>query len=75
MAARRAHVVRQLQFAAVRAFLELLCFQRMMAAAHIALRRRSFSLGDSHCGTCLDSSKKLATIFAEFQQPHPFFME
>jgi hypothetical protein len=24
----------------------------MMATAHIALRRRSFSFGDSHYGTC-----------------------
>jgi hypothetical protein len=58
----------QLQLAAVRTFLELLGGQRMMAAAHIALGRRSFSLGDSHFGTCLKASKKLATICADFQQ-------
>ena len=51
MAARRAHVVRQLQFAAVGAFLELGRRQRMVAAAHVPLRRRGFSLWDSHCGT------------------------
>jgi uncharacterized membrane protein YecN with MAPEG domain len=43
--------VRQLQFAAVRAFLERGRLQRVMAAAHVPLRRRGFSLGDSHCGT------------------------
>jgi hypothetical protein len=41
----------QLEFAAVRAFLELGGLQRMMAAAHVPLRRRGFSLWDSHCGT------------------------
>src|SRR5947209_13903482 len=51
MAASRAHVVRQLQFAAVRAFLERSRLEPMMAAAHVPLRRRSFSLRDSHCGT------------------------
>jgi hypothetical protein len=55
MAAGLAHIVRQLQLAAVRTFLELLGGQRMMAAAHVALRGRSFSLGDSHSGTCLMS--------------------
>jgi hypothetical protein len=39
----------------------------MMAAAHIPLGGRRFSLGDSHCGTfeskCL-SSIKIATISA-----------
>jgi len=43
--------VRQLEFAAIRAFLELGGLQRMVAAAHVPFRRRSFSLGDSHCGT------------------------
>jgi hypothetical protein len=51
VAAGRAHVVRQLEFAAVRAFLELGGLQRMMAAAHVPLGRRGFSLRDSHCGT------------------------
>jgi hypothetical protein len=51
MAASRAHVVRQLQFAAVRTFLKLGGLQRVMAAAHVPLGRRSFSLWDSHCGT------------------------
>jgi len=51
VAASAAHVVRQLQFAAVRALLELGRLERMMAAAHVPLRRRGFSLGDSHCGT------------------------
>jgi hypothetical protein len=43
--------VRQLELAAVRAFLELGSLQRMMAAAHVPLGRRGFSLRDSHCGT------------------------
>jgi hypothetical protein len=51
MAASRAQVVRKLQLAAVGAFLEALGLQRVMAAAHVPLRRRGFSLGDSHCGT------------------------
>jgi hypothetical protein len=51
MAACRTHVVRQLQLTAVRAFLELGRRQRVVAAAHVALGRRGFSLGDSHCGT------------------------
>jgi hypothetical protein len=51
MAASRAQVVRQLELAAIGAFLEGRGRQRMMAAAHIPLRRRGFSLGDSHCGT------------------------
>jgi hypothetical protein len=53
MTARLAHVVRQLQLAAIGAFLELSRRQRMVAAAHIPLGRRSFSLWDSHCGTFL----------------------
>jgi hypothetical protein len=52
MAARRAHMVRTLQFTAVRAFLKGFYLQRIMAATHAALGRRSFSLGDSHLGTC-----------------------
>jgi hypothetical protein len=48
MAAGRAQIVRQLEFAAIRAFLERGGLQRMVAAAHVALRRRGFSLGDSH---------------------------
>jgi hypothetical protein len=51
MTASRAHVVRQLKLSAIRAFLELGRRQRMMAAAHVPLRRRGFSLRDSHCGT------------------------
>src|SRR5574338_335946 len=51
MTACLAHVVRQLQLAAVRAFLELGGLQSMMAAAHVPLGRRGFSLRDSHCGT------------------------
>src|SRR3954468_12472499 len=43
VATRRAHVVRQLQFAAIGAFLELRGLQRMVAAAHVPLGRRSFS--------------------------------
>jgi hypothetical protein len=51
MAASLAQVVRQLQFAAIRALLELGRGQRMMAATHVPLGRRGFSLRDSHCGT------------------------
>src|SRR5687768_8126511 len=67
MAARLAEVVRQLQLAAVRAFLERRRLQRVMAAAHVALRRRCFSFRNSHFGTCshFSSTKKLATICAQ----------
>jgi hypothetical protein len=51
MAACLAHVVRELEFTAVRAFLELGRGQRMVAATHVPLGRRSFSFRDSHCGT------------------------
>src|SRR5205823_4273739 len=66
VAASRAQIVRQLQFAAVRAFLELRRGQRMMAAAHVPLGRRGFSFRDSHCGTfeCLFDNIKIATICA-----------
>src|SRR3954453_13891086 len=63
VAACRTHVVRQLQLAAIRAFLELGRRQRMVAAAHVPLGRRCFSLRDSHCGTFKSmSSIKIATI-------------
>jgi hypothetical protein len=51
MAAGRAHVVRELELAAIGAFLELGRGQRMVAATHVPFRRRGFSLWDSHCGT------------------------
>src|SRR5437764_7759364 len=70
MAASRAHVVRQLQFAAIGAFLELGRRQRMVAAAHVPLGRRGFSLGDSHCGT-FDTKIKIATICASSQRDRP----
>src|SRR3954451_2355727 len=52
MAAGGAEVVRKPELAAIRAFLVVDRLQRVMAAAHVALRRRGFSLGDSHPGTC-----------------------
>jgi hypothetical protein len=52
MAAFGAQIVRQLELAAIRAFLIVDRLQRMMAAAHVALRRRCFSFGDGHPGTC-----------------------
>jgi len=57
MAASVAHMVRTLQFAAIRAFLKGFDLQRIMATTHAALGRRSFSLGDSHLGTCSISKK------------------
>src|SRR5947209_7300456 len=70
MAASRAHVVRQLQFAAIGAFLERSGLQPMMAAAHVALGRRGFSLRDSHCGTfdTIGTTIKIATICASSRQ-------
>src|SRR3954471_14160874 len=52
MPARLAQVMRQAKLAAIRAFLIIDRLQRVMAAAHVALRRRGFSLGDGHPGTC-----------------------
>jgi hypothetical protein len=52
MATGIAHMVRTLQFATICTFLECGNFKRIMAAAHTALRRGRFSLGDSHLGTC-----------------------
>src|SRR5438270_2550865 len=70
VAAGRAHVVRQLQFAAIGAFLERGGLQPMMAAAHVPLRRRGFSLRDSHCGTfeIFGTTIKIATICASSRQ-------
>src|SRR5690606_25176755 len=45
-------VVRTLQLAAVRAFLEGLDLQAVVAATHAALRGRCFSLGDGHDISC-----------------------
>jgi hypothetical protein len=50
-------MVRAFQLAAVRAFLKGFNLQRIMATTHAALRRRGFSLGDSHLGTCSISKK------------------
>ena len=47
-----AQIVRTLQLTAIRAFLEGVDRQRVVAAAHVALRGRSLSLGDGHVGTC-----------------------
>src|SRR3546814_20934347 len=52
MAAGAAEIVRQLQFAAIRAFLIVDGRQRVVAATHVALGRRCFSLGEGHAGTC-----------------------
>src|SRR4051812_26236780 len=52
MAAGGAEVMRQPELAAIRAFLIIGRLQRVVAAAHVALRRRGFSLGDGHPGTC-----------------------
>src|SRR5206468_12439041 len=73
VAAGRAHVVRQLQFAAIGAFLERGGLQPMMAAAHVPLRRRGFSLRDSHCGTfeIFRTTIKIATICASSQRDSP----
>src|SRR5438270_5635189 len=65
MAAGAAHIVRQLEFAAIRALLERGRLQRMVAAAHVPLRRRSFSFRDSHAAPSKAmSSIKIATISA-----------
>src|SRR5690348_7897553 len=77
VAASRAQIVRKLQFAAVRAFLERRGLQRVMAAAHVPLGRRGFSLGDSHCGTfeCLVDNNKncddLRLVSAGYPQAAP----
>jgi hypothetical protein len=45
----------------------------MVAAAHVSLGRRSFSLGDSHCGTFESdlATIKIATICASSQRDKP----
>jgi uncharacterized membrane protein YecN with MAPEG domain len=59
-----AQIVRTLQLTTIRAFLKRRDRQRIMAAAHVALRRGGFSLGDCHVGTYSISSKNKATSFA-----------
>lgn len=70
MAARIAQMVRALQLAAVRAFLECFSGQRIMAAAHTALRGGSFPFGDSHLGT-YSISKYNEFLRAIGQSVHP----
>jgi hypothetical protein len=43
--------MRKLQFAAILAFLERRHLQRIVAAAHVALRGRRFSFRDGHLGS------------------------
>jgi hypothetical protein len=52
VAASVAEVVRALQFAAVRAFVECFDLQSIVAAAHAPAGRGRFSFRDSHFGTC-----------------------
>src|SRR3546814_16850416 len=47
----RSQIVRALEFAAIRAFLERVRRQRIVRTTHTALRGRGFSLGDGHFGT------------------------
>jgi hypothetical protein len=54
MTASLAKIVRQLQFATVRAFLKRGGRQRIMAATHVPPRRRCFSFRDGHFGTLFD---------------------
>jgi uncharacterized protein len=51
MAACLAHIVRTLQFTAIRAFLKGSNGERVVAPTHVTPRRRGFSLWDGHCGT------------------------
>jgi hypothetical protein len=51
MTAGIAQIMRAFQFATVRAFLEGLDGQRVMAATHVAPRGRGLSLWDGHVGT------------------------
>ena len=44
----RADVVRQLEFAAIGAFLRKHCDKRVMAAPHVAPRRRGFAFWNGH---------------------------
>jgi hypothetical protein len=53
MAASAAHIVRALQFAAIRAFLKGSDRKRVVTTTHVAPRRRSFSFWNGHLGTCL----------------------
>jgi len=69
MAARAAHYVRALEFAAVRAFLECSDAERIVAAAHAALGGRSLSLRDGHFGTLLWIFKRVDTPATALRQP------
>jgi hypothetical protein len=51
MAAGCTQIVRQAELAAIRALLIIYRLQRVVAAAHVALRGRRFSLWDGHPGT------------------------
>jgi hypothetical protein len=60
MAAGLAQVVRALQLAAVRAFVERFNLERVVRAAHAPAGGTGFSLRDSHLGTCsLKSANRL----------------
>jgi hypothetical protein len=53
VAASGAQIVRALQFSTIGAFLKGFDSERIVAAAHVALGRRGFSLWNGHLGTCL----------------------
>src|SRR5690606_14213032 len=63
-----AQVVRALQFAAIRALVERLDLERVVRTAHAPAGRRSFSLRDSHRGTC---SLKSLVVFDGGPRPSP----
>src|SRR5687768_13476831 len=66
VAAGGAQVVRNLQLAAILAFLERRHLERIVAATHVALRRRRFSFRDGHLRlTFVLETKKLATFRAQ----------
>jgi hypothetical protein len=62
MTAGVAQIMRALELAAIATFVERFDLQRIMAAAHAPAGRASFSLRDSHFGTC--SSKLLRCLKA-----------
>src|SRR5690606_4426851 len=66
----RAEVVRTLQLAAVRAFVECLDLQRIVRTAVAAAMGRYFSLGDSHCGTCSSKIRVLRAALGEGPATH-----
>ena len=70
MAARAAQLVRALQFATIRAFLKRLDAQRIVRAAHVALRGRRFSFRNGHFKTLLSVEVNMSRGYCGYASIH-----